>query len=310
MDFFDNHCDTLVSLLEHGENMQNASGQISLKKAAYLQRWAQLFALFVHDSYTGKGAFPYYLKLRDLMQAQLMQYSHKIMQCRTAAQLDEAFAKGKCALIATVENGNVLEGKLENLIQLEQDGIKLLTLAWYGENELGFGSKMGGALKPFGKEVLRALPQHGIIPDISHLSDEGVKEVFACYEGPVVASHSNVRSVTPHFRNLKNEQITAIIAQKGIIGINFYTPFLTQNEIGTLDDVYRHIDAFLSLGAEDTLCFGTDFDGVGAQLPPEIGDIGGMKNLYEFLLQKGLTEALLQKLFFDNAFRFWHAQLT
>ena len=71
------------------------------------------------------------------------------------------------------------------------------------------------------------------------------------------------------------------------------------------DDVYRHLDVFLSLGAQDTVCFGTDFD--GAHVPEDIRDIGGIPRLYGYLLARGLPETVLNKvIFLKNAWgHFW-----
>ena len=166
------------------------------------------------------------------------------------------------------------------------------------------GGEAGGPLTEFGRAVVRALPQYGIVPDVSHLSDEGVAEVFECYGGPVVATHSNVRRVTGHHRNLTEKQIREIVRRGGLIGINLCSAFLSSDRMRACsDDVYRHLDAFLSLGAQDTVCFGTDFD--GAHVPEDIRDIGGIPRLYGYLLARGLPETVLNKVFFENAWSFW-----
>lgn len=308
MDFFDNHCDTALYLLETRGDLQRSDGHVSLKKAAYFDRWAQVFALFVDDGKSGSEAFMQYIRERDCLFAQLEKHKNSIVQCRTAKQIDAAFASGKRAAILSVENGAALGGSLDRLMQFQQDGVKLLTLTWFGENALGGGSEVGGALKPFGREVVRVLPQYGIVPDISHLSDEGVAEVFELYDGALIASHSNVRHITGHYRNLTRAQIIEICRRKGFIGVNFEVIFLNRNaDSACWEDIYRHIEAFLELGAQDALGFGSDFD--GAHVPQDVGDIGGVSALREFLLRKNYSEALLQKLFFENASAFWHRQL-
>ena len=309
MDFFDNHCDTLSRILDEKEDLADATGHISLDKGAFLSRWGQVFALFVDDSAGREGPYARYLDERACMKRQFAQNADRLLQCRTAADLDRAFRENKCAAILSVENGAALEGRLDHLLQFAQDGVKLLTLTWFGENELGYGSAVGGRLKPFGREVLAALPQYGIVPDISHLSDQGVEDVFGCWDGPLAASHSDVRSVTPHFRNLTDAQVREIVRRGGIIGINFFGPFLRASGEASIDDVYRHLDAFLALGAQKTVCFGSDFDGVGRDLPADIGDLGGVARIWEYLLARGIPETVLRDVFFENAFFFWKRQL-
>ncbi|KUE74961.1 hypothetical protein ASJ35_16300 [Ruthenibacterium lactatiformans] len=89
-----------------------------------------------------------------------------------------------------------------------------------------------------------------------------------------------------------------------MIGINLCSAFLSSDRMRACsDDVYRHLDVFLSLGAQDTVCFGTDFD--GAHVPEDIRDIGGIPRLYGYLLARGLPETVLNKVFFENAWGFW-----
>lgn len=304
MDFFDLHCDTMLHLLD-GSSLADADAHINLDKAQPLQRWAQVFALFVRDNAPGRDtAYDTYRRLYAEMMRQMRLHADRIVLCRSAQDLDAAWASGRYAALLSVENGAVLGGRLERLAQLRQDGVCCLTLTWMGENELGRGSQVGGPLTAFGRAVVRALPQYGIVPDLSHLSDEGVDEVFCLTDGPVVATHSNVRRVTNHHRNLTEQQIREIVRRGGLIGINLCRPFLSAEESGaSCEDVYRHLDAFLSIGAEDTVCFGTDFD--GASVPADIKDLRGIPTLYEYLLGRGLAQSLLQKVFFENAAAFW-----
>ena len=303
MDFFDLHCDTVSRLLMDGGSLVDAPFHVNLQKARF-DRWAQVFALFIFDGKDPDDAYQLYRREATCFFKQMEAHGDHVRHCRTAADLDAAFAEGKRAAILSVENGAALGGKLERLAEFQRDGVRLLTLTWFGENELGFGSMAGSPLKPFGREVLAALPQYGIVPDISHLSDEGVAEVFALYEGPVAATHSNVRKVTGHCRNLTEAQIREVSRRGGLIGINLSRMFLSANaESASCEDVYRHLSAFLELGAERAVCFGTDFD--GTDIPSDITDLAGIPHVYEYLLQKGVAEATLRRVFFENARDFW-----
>ena len=211
MDFFDLHCDT-VSRLTEGGGIADADAHINLEKARTLGRWAQVFAVFVQDNAPGADtAYASYRRQTACFRAQLAANREQIVQCRTAQETKDAFEEGRRAAILSVENGAALGGHLERLAEFQRDGVRFLTLTWMGENELGCGGEAGGPLTEFGRAVVRALPQYGIVPDVSHLSDEGVADVFECYDGPVVATHSNVRRVTGHHRNLTEKQIQEIV---------------------------------------------------------------------------------------------------
>ncbi len=304
MNFFDLHCDTMLRLLD-GSSLADADAHLNLSKAQSFEKWAQIFALFVLDNKPGRDtAYDAYRRLYAGFIRQMRLHADRIVFCRSAAELEAAWAAGKHAALLSVENGAVLGGRLERLDELRRDGVRLLTLTWMGENELGFGGEAGGPLTDFGRSVVRALPQYGIVPDISHLSDEGAAEVFRLTDGPVIATHSNARRITGHHRNLTEKQIREIVRRGGLIGINLCSSFLSDEKSrASCEDIYRHLDAILSCGAENTVCFGTDFD--GAQIPCDIGDLRGIPMLYEHLLGRGLSEALLQKIFFENARQFW-----
>jgi membrane dipeptidase len=308
VDLFDLHCDTASCLLERGESIADGSYQVTLDKAAVWGRWAQVFAIFLRDGLSPAQARAQYAMQVARFRQEVQRHAGKIALCSTAQQMEDALAVGRCAAVLSVENGSALGGSLDALEVLAQDGVRLLTLTWFGENELGYGSMAGGTLKPFGRAVLKALPQYGIVPDVSHLSDEGVAQVFDVYEGVVVATHSNVRTVTGHCRNLTNAQIGEIVRRKGLIGLNLYRAFLSADaSLASCDDAYRHVDAFLTLGAQDALCIGADFDGGGGC--NNVAHMAELPHLYEYLLQKNLPRTTVDKIFFENAYRFWQCAM-
>lgn len=303
MDFFDLHCDTASHLRDFDERLDEATGHISLKKAQGFDRWAQVFAIFINDSRRGASAAQQYFVQRDILKEQVRLFSRRLALCSGARQMENAFEEGRAAMLLSVENGAALGGNLEMLAQFKADGVRFLTLTWFGENELGFGSQVGGPLKPFGLRVLEKLPEYGIVPDVSHLSDEGLETVFERCQGPLVATHSDCRAARDHFRNLTRPQVEGIVKRKGLIGLNLCNEFLNENkEKASIDDVYRHASWFLEWGAEDVLCSGTDFD--GAEVPRDIGALDGMERVKEYFLQRGIPEALADGIFFENARRF------
>ncbi len=304
MDFFDLHCDT-VSRLTEGGGIADADAHINLEKARTLGRWAQVFAVFVQDNAPGADtAYASYRRQTACFRAQLAANRERIVQCRTAQETEDAFEEGRRAAILSVENGAALGGRLERLAEFQRDGVRFLTLTWMGENELGCGGEAGGPLTEFGRAVVRALPQYGIVPDVSHLSDEGVAEVFECYGGPVVATHSNVRRVTGHHRNLTEKADPGDrTARRVDRHQSVQCVFKQRPHAGMQRRRIPSSGCVLSLGAQDTVCFGTDFD--GAHVPEDIRDIGGIPRLYGYLLARGLPETVLNKVFFENAWGFW-----
>ena len=145
-----------------------------------------------------------------------------------AKELGASERPGHCGAILSVEGGSAAAGSLDNIRSMYRDGVRLMTLTWNAENELGHGvwSPEGGGLSPFGKEAVALMNRLGMIVDVSHLSDAGFADVAKISENPFVASHSCSRALCPHRRNLTDEMFSVIRDRGGLVGINFCREFL------------------------------------------------------------------------------------
>ena len=144
-----------------------------------------------------------------------------------------------------------------------------------------------------------------MILDISHASERSSWEILALAEKanrPIIASHSNAYDLCSVSRNLKKEQLQAVLDRDGIIGINLHRPFLSLDGNATADRVLAHISCFLEHGAEDHLALGCDMD--GCELPPDLSDLSRLPHLAEKMLAANYPEALIQKIFYQNAYSF------
>ena len=107
-----------------------------------------------------------------------------------------------------------------------------------------------------------------------------------------------------HPRNLSDQQFLAIKASGGIVGLNFYRGFLNDTpDKASMMDILRHAEHFLSLGGEDVLAMGSDFD--GASLPFDMEGIQSVPRLWELFLRHNYKESLLYKIFYQNAAEFF-----
>lgn len=303
MKFFDLHCDTATYCLydRNGLPLEKGDGQLSLERGKGFEKWVQTFAIFVPDEYRGQAAVSYYEKARDYIYAQ-----KGITLCRTGEEI--ANAKG-CAAILSVESGAPLAGDIDRVDRLYEDGVRMITLTWNASNELGDGNKVknAGGLTDFGMSVVERMNDLGMIIDVSHLSDAGFWDVADNSLRPFVASHSDSRVITPHSRNLTDDMFSCIVESGGLVGLNFCPDFLNQEpEKACADDILRHTERFLSLGGEDTLCMGSDFD--GTVMPNGITGIESIEGLYELFL-KHYPEKTVNKIFWGNAERFFSQML-
>lgn len=133
--------------------------------------------------------------------------------------------------------------------------------------------------------------------DVSHLSERGFWGLMELAGKPVVASHSNARSVYEHSRSLTDDQFRAICQTGGTVGLNFYTNFVGQP--ATMNMFRRHLDHFLELGGENCIALGADFDGCDSTVEG-INGVQDIPMLWQYLEGCGYDRKLLEKLFWNN----------
>jgi membrane dipeptidase len=156
-----------------------------------------------------------------------------------------------------------------------------------------------------GHELVRAIhAAHGIV-DVSHASDHAIADILehARNDGrPVVATHSNADHLTPHARNLTDDQLRAIAATNGVIGVNFHEKFLTNGRPGTLSDVVQQIRYIAGLVGVAHVGIGSDYEG-GIRPPPGLDDVLGYPRLARALRRAGFADADVELIFAGNVMR-------
>lgn len=309
MKLFDLHCDTVYRAFTEKSTLFNDSYHISLNKTKEMTPYIQCFAAWIPDEYRGEAAQALFRGCAEALKKQLQGTGAVI--CRTASQLEHVRSSGGIGAILTVEGGAVLAGRLENIEMLRREGVKMMTLTWNGANELGdgVGVENAGGLTPFGRQAVAEMEKNDIIIDVSHASEKLFYEVAECTRKPFVASHSDSKRLCPHKRNLTDEQFGIIRERNGLVGLNFCVDFLNKTATNAkMYDIIRHAEHFLSLGGEKCLAIGGDFD--GADIPDDVSGIEAMPRLYEMFLHHNFSEALVNDIFFDNAFRFFQGTMA
>ncbi len=302
----DLHCDTLTALYPENGALYENNRAVSLKKGCILPNWAQVYAIFLSDELRGDAAYSFYKTHVSYFRQQLALNGALVEQAFTGEQLENIWVKGKAAAILAVENAAALGGRLDRVKELAQDGVRLVTITWNGDN--GVASGVGGdpeaGFTSFGKAAAKAFEQAGITLDVSHLNETGFWELCEWAEKPFVATHSNAYAVCSHPRNLTDQQFCEIVRRDGLVGLNFYRNFLNNDpEQAEISDLVRHIHHFLELGGENALCLGSDFD--GAKLPDTINSVEKLADLKEFMIKSQISEQLADKILGGNACRFF-----
>ncbi len=230
---------------------------------------------------------------------------------RTPDEFRQAIATGRIAAILGVEGGHALEGDLENLDRFHERGMRVLTVTWSNSNELGDSSsdenKPHGGLSALGRQAVRRMNELGIIIDVSHSADKTVFDILDTSLSPVIASHSGIRARRDFNRNLTDEQIRALGAHGGVIGVVFLPYFLREPEDkATIDDVLDCIDHICQLVGPDYAGLGSDFDGFGGALPG-LEDVTKMDAIGVGLRRRGFADGDIAKITGLNFLRVWDA---
>lgn len=296
---FDAHCDTISRVLKTRESIYRNSGMVELEKtSAAFDCYCQLFALFADSARPGHATYD---ELLSCFRRQLSENRACISHCRSAEDAKKANQQGKAAAFLSVEGAELLDCDSERLEQAAKDGVIAINLTWNHANAIsGSGrDEPERGLSELGRRFVARMEELGILVDVSHLSDPGFWDVMEQATKPIIASHSNARAVWDHTRNLTDEQITAIIKNQGIIGLNFYRGFIGHGE--DFDAVRMHLDHMLDLGAEKQVALGGDWD--GCDTIDALSDITKLVDLYEYLLVHGYSEPFLRDLFYNNLMR-------
>lgn len=303
MRYFDLHCDTMLTCQYKNIPLRENELHISMKKAEAIDAFVQCYAVFLHDSLRGGKAVECFNQVADRLAQEVEENSDVLTFCKNPGDLQ---ALSRHGAILTVESAAALGGDLKNLEDWKKRGVKMCTLTWSGENELGRGVLSEGTtgLTDFGREVVKEFEKAGILADISHASPELFWDVAELAMRPLVASHSNAKKICGHPRNLTDEQFDAILKTDGLVGLNFYDAFLNDDESKAgMEDILRHAEHFLSLGGEDHLAMGGDMD--GSTMPQDMKDgLAAIPRLYELFLRH-YSQTVTDKIFYDNAARFF-----
>ena len=187
----------------------------------------------------------------------------------------------------------------ELLEDLYQIGFRIVSLGWNEKNPLTGSHITGGGLTDQGIAFVKEAQRLGMLVDVSHISDEGFWDIMKITEAPVIATHSNSRSVWNNSRNLTDDMFRAIVETGGVAGYNACDEFTGEHP--TIDTVCDHILHFMELApAGNSVSLGGDLDGVDA-MPEGFRGVQSWPVVAQRLMERGLTEANVMDIFWNNA---------
>ena len=302
---FDLHCDTALALSERAQSytsLRSNHRHVDLTRAGELGGYAQCFAMYTtpaFDQWFGKPVTEVFDSMLSNLEKEIELNSDIIAKAGSTAEIEANHAAGKMSAILTLEGPAGINFDAGRLEELYNRGFRISTLGWNEKNILTGSHLSGGGLTDAGREYVRECQRLGILVDVSHISDEAFWDIMEITEAPIVASHSNLRSVCGHSRNLTDDMYRAIAQTGGTAGINLCAPFI--KEAGAdLDATCDHIFRMLELVPDGKhISLGGDLDGCD-ELPAGFVGVESYNLLADRLFERGLDEETIRNIYWNN----------
>lgn len=250
--------------------------------------------------------------------------------------LDRVVAGEVHGLVLTIEGGAPLGWTDTTVLRtLYRLGMRSVNLVWFKANALGDGlaEERGGGLTMFGREVMREMHRLGMLPDVSQASRATFWDIVEEAEMPVVASHSNAYGQHEHPRNLTDEELRAVAASGGLVGLNAFPAVVGGEEPG-IDDLLGHVRYISDLVGPEHVCFGMNIipdavddaffnrdmvsvsashsgrDKAPARHLPEVQDVTALPTIVARMHEVGFDDATIEQVAFGNVVRVLRSILT
>lgn len=215
------------------------------------------------------------------------EHSNYLRIARTPAELYQNKKDGVKSIMLGIENGIALDGNLDNVKHFADRGVVYMTLCHNGDNDIcdsARGTQTHNGVSDFGAKVITELNSHGIMVDLSHAAEKSFYDALELSRTPIVCSHSSVRSLCDHPRNLTDEQMRALAQCGGVMQVTAYHGFLVKDGEATIRNLIEHLDYAIKVMGIEHVGLGTDFDGDGGV--PGLANSSEMINFTRQLLLK------------------------
>jgi membrane dipeptidase len=322
----DTHIDTTMMLgrpgwdfmVRHTPVKGEDTGHVDLPRIREGGLGAAFFSIYMPGTVTGPEAVKQSLVLIDHVRSLAEQHPNEIVLATTAAEVRAAHKAGKFAALMGMEGGHMIDDNLAVLRDYQRLGVRYLTLSHSVNTNWSDSSgdkPLHNGLTDFGKDVVRELNRLGMLVDISHVSDKTFWDAMETSKAPLVASHSSLRSISGHPRNMTDDMIRALGGKGGVIMINYSRSFLS-NELYeaalknvpmaerptvSWEKIVEHIDHAVKLVGATHVGLGSDFD--GTTVPDGMDDVSMLPKITGALLDKGYSEQDVKNILGGNILR-------
>jgi len=230
----DSHDDTTQRLVfdkTFNLGARNKNGHIDIPRMREGGLDALFFSIWVPSDVTGPPAVKRALDQIDAVREAARTMPKDLMLATTAADVRKAAAEHRIAALMGMEGGHMIDDDLRLLRVYAALGVRYMTLTHFKNNNWADATTDKAAhngLTALGKDVVREMNRLGVMVDISHVSDKTFYDALEVSKAPVIASHSSVRAIANHPRNMTDDMMRALARNGGVMMINYHAAFLSE----------------------------------------------------------------------------------
>ena len=279
----------------------------------------------------GKGHLAYYQLLETEGESRILDTSSKFASHMSNWEEVDSHDDLPVGMVIGMEGADSISWP-EQVHEWYDQGLRVISLSHYGVSYYSHGTGTGtdGGLTPLGKPLLREMEKLGIILDVTHTSDQSVREELELFNGPVLASHQNCRTLVPGERQQPDDILLEVIRRGGVIGASMDTWMLNKHhsidwellrikrrpvyasELITLEDLVDHMDHVCQLaGNSNHAAIGGDTDGQGGSdgAPDDVDTVTDYQKIADILAHRGYSGSDVENIMYRNWQRFFEKWL-
>ncbi len=311
MNYFDLHCDTISAIYCKKTDFNCKNLAFSFEKVQKYARKYQVFAFWSDNNATNEECFDTFLRENDYLEKLVTESGEKVQLCTEKHDLKDDDA---LHIIKAVEGGRLLCESLAGVEALRRHGVRILLPMWQGQDFIGGSWDTDTGLSDFGKKLIPECEKNGIIIDTSHMSEKSFYDTLKIASNPIIASHSNSRTICRTPRNLTDDMARQVVSSGGVVGVSLaakhvsekYFDRMPQDNEDFVLEVAGHILHYVEILGDRAVCLGCDFD--GTERTVQIPDVSYIDRLRERLGDYLSTDEI-ENIFFNNAYNFFKINL-
>jgi membrane dipeptidase len=275
---FDTHADSTLRLTLKGFDFfaRHTDGNLDFPRMRDGGLDAVFFSIWTEGTRPGPEALKGALVQIDAVRETVRSRPGDLILATTADEVRRAHKEEKIAILLGVEGGHMIADNLGVLRILASLGMRYLTLTHTSNTNWADSSgdkALNGGLTDFGRQVISELNRLGVMIDVSHVSDKTFDDVLAASQAPVIASHSCMRALADHPRNISDEMLRRLAAKGGVVDINYHTEFLSQPLLDAEHSIAGEMQEFeqqiKQKCGDDEVCFVSESERLRTQLTAE-----------------------------------------